>query len=305
MSLSSTSPQPKFRLASKTFFLTFPQCDFPLESFVQKVKDFFQEKNRIIQKAVASQEKHQDGHPHLHLFIVINKQISTCNPAYFDNLVVPPKHPNIVSSLRGTHTQTIKYVIKDGNYISFPEDFDLSAHLSQNPVTEDGKKEPMAKIIARAIHEGANLQDLDQIYPHYVMTHLGPLERYLEFKNRQALQQMRVRAQPGLFHVQPADGHSTSSNIQLATWLNSMIFNRSLPHRPTQMWVKTAPGAGKSSLISQLEDDFGVSVYRWPLEEQWFDGYVDGAYDLIVLDEYKAQKKTPNLIPFSPVTVFH
>jgi len=297
MSSSSASPQPKFRLSSKTFFLTFPQCDYPLEDFVQKVKDFFSQKNRIIQKAVASQEKHQDGHPHLHLFIVINKQISTCNPAYFDTLVDPPKHPNIVSHLRGSHTQTIQYVIKDGNYLTFPEEFNLQAQLNSNPVTEDGKKEPMAKVVARAIHEGASLQDLDQIYPHYVMTHLGPLERYLEFKSRQALQQTRAKGPPDTFSVRPADGHSSFSNIQLATWLNSMIFNRSLPHRPTQMWVKTAPGAGKSSLISQLEDQFGVSVYRWPLEEQWFDGYVDGAYDLIVLDEYKAQKKITQLNP--------
>ena len=155
----------------------------------------------------------------------------------------------------------------------------------------------MAKVVARAIQEGATLQELDQIFPHYVMTHMGPLERYLEFKSRLALQQMRARDHQGLFHVKPADGHYSSSNIQLATWLNSMIFNRSLPHRPTQMWIKTAPGAGKSSLISQLEDDFGVSVYRWPLEEQWFDGYIDGAFDLIVLDEYKAQKKITQLNP--------
>jgi len=297
MASSSASPAKKFRLASKTFLITFPQCDFPLEDFVKRTKDFFQEKNRKILKAVASQEKHKDGHLHLHLFIVIDKQISTCNPAYFDNLVVPAKHPNIVSSLRGTHTQTIQYVIKDGIYTSFPEDFDLQAHLSQNTVTEDGKKEPMAKVVARAINEGATLSDLDSIYPHYVMTHLGPLERYLEYKNRQALQQTRARALTETFRVRPADGHYSSSNIQLATWLNSMIFNRSLSHRPTQMWVKTPPGAGKSSLISQLEDEFGVSVYRWPLEEQWFDGYVDGAYDLIVLDEYKAQKKITQLNP--------
>ena len=107
----------------------------------------------------------------------------------------------------------------------------------------------------------------------------------------------RVKVQSETFRVKPVDGHSSFCNIQLASWLNSMIFNRSLPHRPTQMWVKTSPGAGKSSLISQLEDEFGVSVYRWPLEEQWFDGYVDGAYDLIVLDEYKAQKKITQLNP--------
>lgn len=215
---------------------------------------------------------------------------------YFDSLVVPAKHPNIVSRLRGTHVQTIQYVIKDNNYLSFPESFDLTAYL-QTPVQEDGKKEPMAKVVARVISEGATLADLDNLYPHYVMTHLGPLERYIEFRQRRALQESRVLAPTGVFHVTPANGHLTSSNTQLASWLNSMIFNRSIPHRPTQMWVKGPPRCGKSSLINQLEDEFGVSVYRWPTDEQWFDGYVDGAFDLIVLDEYKAQKKITQLNP--------
>jgi len=74
MASSTTSPpSKKFRLASKTFFLTFPQCNFPLEDFVKRIQDFFLEKNRKILKAVASQEHHKYGHPHLHLFIVIDK----------------------------------------------------------------------------------------------------------------------------------------------------------------------------------------------------------------------------------------
>lgn len=280
---ASTVPQPSFRVSSKTLFLTFPQCEYPLADFVSRVKDFFKKKNRVIQKGVASQELHSDGNKHLHLFVILDKQISTCNVTYFDSLVDPAKHPNIVSRLRGTHVATIKYVIKDGNYISFPDSFDLTGYL-QVPVQEDGKKEPMAKVIARGITEGQTLADLDDLYPHYVMTHLGPLERYIEFRQRRVLQATRARAPVGTFHVKPAPGHEISSNIQLASWLNLMIFNRSIPHRPTQMWVKSPPGSGKSSLIKLLEDSFGVSVYRWPTEEQWFDGYSDGVYDLIVLD---------------------
>ena len=300
---SEISPRTTFRLASKTFFLTFPQCNFPLSEFVSKIQNFFQQKNRIIEKGVASQEQHQDGHLHLHAFIVINKQISTCNPAYFDNLVDPPKHPNIVSHLRGSHHQTIQYVIKDGTYQSFPPEFDLQAFLQLHqpkekpPRATKEQKIPMTKQVAARIEQGATLAQIDDEFPHYVMTHLAPLQRYLEYRETRHLQHQRAQAHTMTFHVKPADGHSSYSNIQLATWLNSMIFNRSIPHRPTQMWVKTSPGAGKSSLINQLEDEFGVSVYRWPLEEQWFDGYTDGAYDLIVLDEYKAQKKITQLNP--------
>ena len=303
MAATSSSSRSTFRLASKTFFLTFPQCNFPLDQFVQRIQDFFIEKNRIIEKGVASQEQHQDGHPHLHAFIVIDKQISTCNPAYFDNLVVPAKHPNIVSHLRGSHLQTINYVIKDGTYLSFPPQFDLKAYIEirtpkEKPVRATKEpKIPMTQQIAARIEEGATLNQIDDLFPHYVMTHLHQLQRYLEFRDTRRLQNQRAQAHTLTFRVKPADGHCTSSNLQLASWLNSMIFNRSIPHRPTQMWVKSPPGSGKSSLINQLEDEFGVSIYRWPLEEQWFDGYTDGAFDLIVLDEYKAQKKITQLNP--------
>ena len=44
-------------------------------------------------------------------------------------------------------------------------------------------------------------------------------------------------------------------------------------------------------MISNLERWFKLRVYWWPKDEHWWDGYEDGAYDLIVLDEFKSQKK--------------
>jgi hypothetical protein len=46
-----------------------------------------------------------------------------------------------------------------------------------------------------------------------------------------------------------------------------------------------------------LEKEFGLAIYYWPRDEVWMDGYCDGAYDLIVLDEYRAQKKITHLNP--------
>ena len=57
------------------------------------------------------------------------------------------------------------------------------------------------------------------------------------------------------------------------------------------------PGAGKTTMISNLETWFKLRVYWWPRDEAWWDGYEDGAYDLIVLDEFKSQKKITELNP--------
>jgi len=50
-------------------------------------------------------------------------------------------------------------------------------------------------------------------------------------------------------------------------------------------------------MISNLERWFKLRVYWWPKDEHWWDGYEDGAYDLIVLDEFKSQKKITDLNP--------
>jgi len=46
-----------------------------------------------------------------------------------------------------------------------------------------------------------------------------------------------------------------------------------------------------------LEKEFELSVYYWPKEEVWWDAYSDGAYDLIVLDEFHSQKTITQLNP--------
>jgi len=50
-------------------------------------------------------------------------------------------------------------------------------------------------------------------------------------------------------------------------------------------------------MVMMLEKEFNLSVYYWPKEEIWWDAYADGAYDLIVLDEFHSQKTITQLNP--------
>lgn len=284
-----------FRLDSKNLFLTFPQCDYPLEDFCQKVKDFFTEKNNRIIKGVASQENHQDGNKHLHLYINLEKPCQTRNVAYFDNLVCPPKHPNIVSRLKSL-AKTIKYIIKDGNYKVLPSEnsFDLDVFLEQS----SKKKSTKSSLIVKMISEGAKLDEIDDEHPEYVMNHKKSLQEYLDYRVLKSLRQSRALAQQAVFRVSPASGHMNSFNQDLASWLNQNIRTTTpRPHRTAQLWLRASPATGKSSLIKYLEEEFTLSTYHWPKDEKWWDAYEDGCYDLIVLDEYKAHKKITELNP--------
>jgi len=50
-------------------------------------------------------------------------------------------------------------------------------------------------------------------------------------------------------------------------------------------------------MIMMLEKAYDLQVYYWPKEEVWWDAYSDGAYDLIVLDEFHSQKTITQLNP--------
>lgn len=283
-----------FQLKSKNLFLTFPQCDFPLEDFCQKVKDFFAP-NKIL-KGVASQEEHEDGNKHLHLFVSLEKECRTRNVAHFDNLVSPAKHPNIVSRVK-SQLKTIRYVIKDGEYRVLPDEdsFDLQLFLSQ---AEKKKSTACCTKIVQMIKEGATLDELDEEEPSYMMQHLVQVQRYLDFQEHKKLRQLRAAAQLEVFHVSPAAGHENSSNMALASWLNRNLRTPTKrPHRTPQMWLRSSPEMGKTTLIEYLRDTFQLSIYYLPLNEKWYDGYADYCYDLIVLDEYKAHKKITDLNP--------
>lgn len=284
-----------FRLQSKNLFLTFPQCDYPLEDFCQRVKDFFAQNNNRIIKGVASQENHQDGNKHLHLFVSLEKICQTRKANYFDNLVCPAKHPNIVSRLKSQY-ETIKYIVKDGKYQVLPNSssFDLDVYLELS----SKKKSTLSSLVVAMIDQGSSLREIDDEHPEYVMHHKKSLQEYLDFRALKSLHQSRALAQQAGFLVSPANGHMNSFNRDLASWLNQNIRTPTpRPHRTAQLWLRASPATGKSTLIKFLQEEFTLSIYHWPKDEKWWDAYEDGCYDLIVLDEYKAHKKITELNP--------
>ncbi len=56
------------------------------------------------------------------------------------------------------------------------------------------------------------------------------------------------------------------------------------------LWLYGPTGGGKSTLVKRLIN-LGVRIYMIPTDEEFYDEYEDDAYDLAVLDEYKAQKR--------------
>lgn len=83
---------PTFRVRSKYYSLTFPQCDLAREDILASLRE-----DLPAFKAVVAQEKHQDGSYHLHLYLVFDEIFDCKNERRFD--VRSPGgtvfHPNV------------------------------------------------------------------------------------------------------------------------------------------------------------------------------------------------------------------
>lgn len=279
----------EFRLATKQLFLTFPQCDYPLLEFHSAICDLFGDN---IDKGVCCQESHEDGNKHLHAAICLKETFRTRNVKCFDSLVSPSKHPNISGKFKGGIKRAFKYVMKESCYLPLPNEtlFDLNLFL------QDKVRSTVSHEIVEAVKEGKTLDDLHDSHPEYLLTHLASVERFLSSRDLKLKRLAFARARREPVHVSAAEGYSCTWNNQIASWLN-LNLRKDRAHRQRQMWISAPPAAGKTSLIMWLEKMFNLSIYYWPRDEKWWDGYSDQAYDLIILDEYRAQKMITELNP--------
>jgi len=184
-----------------------------------------------------------------------------------------------------------EYVMKEGNYMALPDEtFSLLDFLATK------KKDSMSEKIVQELKSGKSLDDLDELQPAYMLQHLQKVRLYASFLELKKLRSEFAMAQHQKVLVSPAEGYSSDWNIRIASWLRRNLRNPR-PHRQAQMWIRAPPGAGKTSLIMWLEKTFNLAIYYWPKDEKWWDGYSDGCFDLIVLDEYRSQKMITELNP--------
>ena len=116
-----------FQFKSKSVFLTYPQCDYPLKDFRDNIEKYF---GNNLEKGVVSQEKHKDGNYHLHAAICLHQPVRSRDPKLFDKLVDPAKHPNIAGRFTGGMLKAFDYVMKEGNFLPLNEkSFDLKEFL--------------------------------------------------------------------------------------------------------------------------------------------------------------------------------
>ena len=99
-----------FRIESKSWFLTYPKCPMTKE----EVHALLLGKGRAIRGGVIARELHEDGTPHIHVYLLLAKAFSTRNSKCWD---LAGYHGNYQKAR--SLDAVIKYISKDGDILQF------------------------------------------------------------------------------------------------------------------------------------------------------------------------------------------
>lgn len=270
--MSATNSK-KFRLQGKQLFLTYPQCLQLKEDVLKKVCALF--KQNLVY-AIVSQELHQTGDKHLHIVISLKNRIDWTNMSKMDALTGKRGNYQTCRSL----IATVKYVVKDGCYCA--HGVDVEEFLKQS------KQKKSTQFALTVMQHG--IDQVNELDPGFVLMNLHKLQAYQAYVSNLKEKENKL----SLASYQATYTGTDLSIIGITEWLNANLFALGIKKfKSPQLYIYGDPNMGKTTLINNLMD-LGVRVYYLP-SESYYCSYDDDAYDLIVLDEFKAQKKIQEL----------
>lgn len=273
-------PQPsRFQLRCKNVALTYPQCDLDKQYVYEQL---LRRGGDNLAGLLVAVERHADGNPHFHAFLRFNDALSTRDPRYFD---IDGHHPN-AQSCRSPRAW-IRYCLKED-----PEPLSRGVELGPQSTGER-----LSDVIARRLDSGDSLAQICQVNPGFLLLNMRKALDFQSFATRQ-----RIRREKSDYNLVSPVRPGNAGSGPLAEWLNGNI-RTERPLRSKQLWLHSPPGAGKTTLIMELEKY--ISVYWVPMDMDFLEGF-DDDYDLIVFDEMKNQKKLTWLNHFivgSPMVV--
>lgn len=229
------------RFQSKKYLLTYPKCTLTKEEVSKALQDQHDLKTFTI-----ARELHQDGTPHIHAVIILSSSPNTTNMRLFD---IDGFHPNIKTlPTNADVTRAIKYIKKDGDYITNLEE----------PL---GKRAQLFKDL---------IENPDGLTPQWVREHpeimalnYDSLQKWMAFlRPRISIPQLRLV--PKRRHI----WYSGPSNSGKSTWLTAYL---ELHHDPQEI-----PRNNDFHGITQTADLLFSDEYRGHLSVQELNRLCDG-----------------------------
>ncbi len=264
-SSKKSSKKKQFQLNTKTLFCTWPQNETPKEKALKRIV-----KAWPVEWAIVAQEQHKDGNNHLHAVVRFTAPMRFGKQSFAD--FVATKHGNYQSA-RGVKA-SIKYVKKAGDFV-------VHGVL---PVDQVTNREAPTTRVAKMIMAGKTLEEIKLEEPGVFFQYRKKIDEMMTYES--AISQEDNLSEWCPLTPKPS---MPSHKLALVKWLNENICTKEpRPFKQDQLWIVSPPGTGKTTLCTWLEKF--CRIYWMPLEETFYDEYFDDRVDLVVFDEYKANK---------------
>jgi len=225
--------------------------------------------------AVVAEERHEDGAPHLHAVLRFDRLFDRRHSRWADLTKADD------TAVHGNYApcrnvkDSVKYILKDGNYCVWPEDLDIAQ------ITTQGKKRPISTVVADMIVDGKGYDDIVAEHPGFAMMNKQKIESFQQYIHAKKARGLIVPWVP----ITDAQIDALNFGEQLvARWLNDNLgVNRKFKDK--QLWLSGGASLGKTSLAIELarcQLTFEVG------NEKYIQGYDDDC-DLIVFEEVANQ----------------
>ena len=266
-----------YRFQGIRAFLTYAQCPLAKEKAIELLEAKLKNVAEIT-GYVISEEKHENGDPHLHCMLKFNKALRTRDVRWADLTGEDYNyHPNIESVKHAR--KCIEYIIKDKNYID-----------NGDVCVEDilKRKKKMCSQVAQLIDNGEDLEAVRALDSGYFLANLAKVKDYHAYVSS-IDNSTKLR-----WYTLDLEAYRNPQTRDIAEWLNmNLLKERNFKQR--QLYIHGKPSLGKTSMCEELEKYF--RIYYMPRED-WYDDYDDTKYDLIVMDEFKGQRTVQFLNQF-------
>lgn len=267
------------RVQNKKFALTYPQCDcFPqlaLETIISR-----EEVQKLgVECCVVAQEEHKDGNKHLHVFLILSSPFRYQKGEGTTWDFVTGQHGNY-QQMRDP-AAWLKYVIKGGNYVTYPEDFDPQSFIASRKKKTSYK----AEVVAKQIMKGErNISVLLEEFPGFMLVNQRKVVDLINLCEDLDSQNKPTLSFPDVVEVDEL----SAKEIVVLKWFVAVQrgdFNEEyFPH----LRIQGPTGIGKTRLTHMLMS--WLKLYSVVYETNWWDMFSEDACDILVFDEYKSQK---------------
>lgn len=282
------------KLSAKYWILTFPKTQATLEeahtNILEANRQDVPKRMALLEFARVAKELHQDGTPHLHVFLAFKKPLQTRDRHYFD--FITGKHGSYETARSAVGS--LKYVSKAGEFQDYRDvpsalakQMSTKRRRGDDPAEDDEKVQKKGKWAqyAELMRDGASATDIAELDPGFYMMNAKKV-RDSEAFYKQMKAKVIPERHPGF--IKYIGTHLPTQKV--VDWLNRNLLSGPREFKQKQLYVWGPGNMLKTTFISSFKKFF--RVYSIPTLVNWYDEYSDDV-DLCILDEFEGQKSIP------------